>query len=103
MVDINNRGRGFVPGWFTVEDVAYLPDGSPDRFAATFEQHCHRGGRGTGGSIALDVAPSGPTLTVTQNMKATGTVGKSTGSAIVRGSVTCLKPTYASVGAILKQ
>jgi hypothetical protein len=102
-VNINNRGCGFVRGWFTVEDIAYLPDGSLDRFTASFEQHCNGAIEALRGRIALDVAPSGPPLTVTQSLKATGTVVKSTGSATVRGTVTCSKPTYANIGVTLEQ
>lgn len=102
-VNINYRGCGFMRGWFTVEDIAYLPDGSLDRFAASFEQHCNGAFEALRGRIALDVAPSGPPLTVTQQLKATGTVVKSTGIATVRGTVTCSKPTYAHIGAEVTQ
>lgn len=102
-VNVNYRGCGFVRGWFTVEDIAYLPDGSLDRFAASFEQHCNGAVEALRGSIALDVAPPGPPLTVTQDLKANGTVVKSTGVATIRGTVTCSKPTYAYIGATLTQ
>ena len=52
---VSERGRGVVPGWFTVEDIAYLPDGSLDRFAASFGQHRNGAVEGLRGSIALDV------------------------------------------------
>jgi hypothetical protein len=84
-----------VRGWFTVEDIAYQPDGSLDRFAASFEQHCNGAVEALRGSIALDVAPSGPPLTVNQNLKGTGTVLTSTGLATVSGTTTRSKPTYA--------
>jgi hypothetical protein len=102
-VNVNNRGCGFMRGWFTVEDIAYLPDGSLDRFTASFEQHCNGAVEALRGRIVLDVAPSGPPLTVTQNLKATGTVVKSTGSVTVRGTVTCSKPTYAHIGVTVEQ
>ena len=54
-------------------------------------------------SLLLDVAPSGPPLTVTQKLKATGTVVKSTAAATVHGTVTCSKPTYANIGVTVEQ
>jgi hypothetical protein len=102
-VNINNRGCAFMSGWFTVEDIAYLPDGSLDRFTASFEQHCNGAVEALRGRIALDVAPPGPPLTVSQSLEATGTVVKSTGSATVAGTVTCSKPTFATIGASVDQ
>ena len=101
-VAINNRGCGFVRGSFTVEDIASLPDGSLDRFRASFEQHCNGAVEALRGRVALDVSPPGPPLTVTETLKATGTVTR-TGSAIVRGTVTCSKATFAAIGATVVQ
>lgn len=102
-IEVNFRGCGFVRGSFTVEDIAYLPDGSLDRFAASFEQHCNGAVEALRGRVALDVAPPGPPLTVTQTLRATGTVVKKTGVATVRGTVTCSKPTVAYVTLTLTQ
>lgn len=99
----NGRGCNTLTGSFTVLAATFGPNGYVQTFDATFEQHCEGGPAAARGEVHISNPPPPPVLEVGLTVADGGTASTVSGKATVNGTVTCTKPTTATVSGTVVQ
>jgi hypothetical protein len=99
----DGRGCNTLTGRFVVLEAKYGPAGYIERFHATFEQHCEGGPAALRGEVQIINPPPPAPLTIAVTIDRRAAVNRNTGSATVRGTVTCSQPTPVHVFGTLRQ
>jgi hypothetical protein len=98
----NGVGCNTLNGRFEVLEASFGPAGYVERFHATFEQHCEGIEPALRGEIKIVNPPPPPVLSISLVPDVRGTVDRS-GTATIRGVVTCSTPTTISLGGQVRQ
>jgi hypothetical protein len=88
----NGRGCNAVAGSFTVTQISFHAGGTIDSLDASFEQHCEGAEPALRGELHIVNVPPPPPLTIGLAFEPSGSAS-STGTATVRGTLTCNTPT----------
>jgi hypothetical protein len=87
--DGNGRGCNTLTGSFTVDDVAFGPNGYVQTLDATFEQHCEGGTAATRGEVHIHNPAPPEQLDLGLAVAVNGTADSLNGNAVIQGSVSC--------------
>lgn len=99
----NGRGCNVLTGSFTVNEVAFGPQGYVQALDATFEQHCEGMDPALRGRIRIDNPEPPAPLELGLDVAGSGTASTLNGKASVHGSVTCTTAAPVSVDGNLTQ
>ncbi len=104
-LDVFGDGRGCntLTGSFTVTQIAFDDAGAVQSFDADFVQHCEGAEPALRGHVHLVAAPPPPPLTIAIGLDPDGRVDRASGTATVRGTITCSRPTTVVLWGTLTQ
>jgi hypothetical protein len=93
----DGRGCNTLTGRFVVLDALFGPSGYVQRFHATFEQHCEGAAPALLGEVDIVNPPPPEPLGLSAVVNARGSADLQTGTATIRGTVTCTQATTANL------
>ncbi len=85
----NHRGCNELSGTFTIQDIAFGPNGYVHKLHATFVQHCEHGAPAARGEVHIDNAPPPAELDLGLDISVEGEANSINGKAYVKGTVSC--------------
>ncbi|MDO0925729.1 hypothetical protein QQY24_10005 [Streptomyces sp. TG1A-8] len=104
-LDLSGNGRGCntLTGSFTVDDLAFGPNGYVQTLDASFEQHCEGDAAAARGEVHIHNPAPPEQLDLGVAVAVNGTAGSLNGNAAVRGTVTCNQPVDVTVSGNVTQ